>query len=393
MMKTPLSCLMRGAALAALLAAGSAHAVQDCDIAGQSVNPNNGNTTAGKTGLMRCKDRDTGVIQREQELQNGKFMGLVRHYENGKLQKEHSVNEQGNRHGRAREFAADGTVLVDTQYDNGSTVGIDKRFHANGKLRRATFYDGSNSEKASAEFNAQGQLFQLRCTDRPVLSPVVDDARLCGFNGLSRLEMFDERGALYARTQYLNGERVRFEQLYSSGKTQVLQEVSATRRLDQQFSQDGVKRREEERTLDGKRIVAMRLQQFSETGTLVKDQRWQEGRLTVETSFYLNGQPKSKTEYTRDAAGGANDRAPVQILETEYRDDGKLVATGRYLETGRRRVATGTHQVFNPAGRVVAESVYDDKGRISREKSWDDAGTLLRDDAVFEDGSRKAFAR
>lgn len=375
-----------------LIAATQAHAVQDCDIDGQSVNPNNGNTTAGKTGLMRCKDRDTGVIQREQELRHGKFMGLVRYFEDGKLRKEHSVNEQGNQHGRVREFAADGTVLADSTKDNGSTIGIDKRFHANGALRRATFYEREGGEKAYAEFNSKGQLYQLRCTDRAVLAPVVDDGKLCGFSGgTSKLEMFDERGALYARTNYQAGERVRFEQLYSTGKTQLLIETSATKRLEQNFSQDGMKRKESERTLDGKRTIAERLQTFSETGTLVKDQRWVEGRAVLETNFYLNGQPRSKTEYARASGGESN--APVQILETEYRDDGKVASVSKYVETGRRRVATGTHQSFNSAGRVVAESTYDDKGRITREKAWDDNGALLRDDAVFEDGSRKAFAR
>ena len=42
----------------------------------------------------------------------------------------------------------------------------------------------------------------------------------------------------------------------------------------------------------------------------------------------------------------------------------------------------------------MAESEYDARGRVSRERAWNDEGTqLLRDDAVFEDGSRKAFAK
>ena len=63
----------------------AALAVQDCELNGQSVNPANGSTTAGRTGLMRCKDRDSGELQREQELKAGVFMGLVRFYEKGKL--------------------------------------------------------------------------------------------------------------------------------------------------------------------------------------------------------------------------------------------------------------------------------------------------------------------
>src|SRR5688500_11655155 len=99
------------AALLALLPLG-AQAVQDCELNGQSVNQANGNTTAGKTGLMRCKDRDSGELMREQQLQNGVFMGMVRYYEQGKLLKEHSVNARGNMEGPAREFSpATGRVL------------------------------------------------------------------------------------------------------------------------------------------------------------------------------------------------------------------------------------------------------------------------------------------
>ncbi len=41
----------------------------------------------------------------------------------------------------------------------------------------------------------------------------------------------------------------------------------------------------------------------------------------------------------------------------------------------------------------MVENTYNDKGNIQRERAWDVGGQLLRDDAVFEDGSRKAFAK
>ena len=68
---------------------------------------------------------------------------------------------------------------------------------------------------------------------------------------------------------------------------------------------------------------------------------------------------------------------------------------GRYLAAGRssRQMPIGTHQSFNDNGVLVAESVYDDKGRVTRERAFDENGKLQRDDEVFEDGSRKAFAK
>lgn len=63
----------------ALLASPLAQAHENCEINGESVNPDNDNTTAGKTGTMRCKDAGSGALTREQGISNGngKFTGLV----------------------------------------------------------------------------------------------------------------------------------------------------------------------------------------------------------------------------------------------------------------------------------------------------------------------------
>ncbi|MGJ7488721.1 toxin-antitoxin system YwqK family antitoxin, partial [Variovorax sp. LT2P21] len=138
---TPRRIAPRGAAaLFALLCATAAHAQLDCELNGRSVNPANGSSTAGKTGLLRCKDHATGELQREEQIQNGVSMGLVRIYEKGKLAKEHSLNAKGNLHGRAREFSPTGRVLRDATYDDGQERGLVRNFYPDGKLRRAIFY-------------------------------------------------------------------------------------------------------------------------------------------------------------------------------------------------------------------------------------------------------------
>ena len=52
----------------------------------------------------------------------------------------------------------------------------------------------------------------------------------------------------------------------------------------------------------------------------------------------------------------------------------------------------GTHQTFDVPDLLATETLYDDKGRVTRERQFDE-GKIKRDDAVFEDGSRKAFAK
>jgi hypothetical protein len=72
-------------AAALAFACAPALAVERCELNSQSVNPSNGSTTAGKSGLMRCRDGDGGPVVREQELQNGVFMGVVRYFKDGEL--------------------------------------------------------------------------------------------------------------------------------------------------------------------------------------------------------------------------------------------------------------------------------------------------------------------
>ncbi|CAN7528363.1 toxin-antitoxin system YwqK family antitoxin [Polaromonas sp. LjRoot131] len=376
---------------ACLLAPAWAHAVQDCELNGESVNPNHGGTTAGKTGLMRCKDRDSGQPTREQELQGGKFMGLVRYFKDGKLQREYSVNERGNQHGRSRDFAPGGQVLRDSVYDNGSQMGLARSFHANGQLQRIVFYgprEGGSVEQAYAEFNESGQLQALRCGDKPLLAPPADDARWCGFSGgASQLDLFSGKGVLKGRSSYLAGKRVRHETLGEDGKPDYQEELSGSTRTERHFNNAGVKRREIQWLLDGKTSFREREQEFADSGALTRDRRWSAGKPVSDQSYYLNGQPRSKTEY-----GGEGDAAWLQT--TEFFDSGKTASTGRFSASNRyRQLPLGTHQRFNEAGKLVAESSYDERGRITREKSWDDEGKLLRDDSVFEDGSRKAYSR
>ena len=387
--RTPRRLRIGGAAAAWLFACAAAHAVQDCELNGQAVNPANAATTAGKTGVMRCKDRDSGQLAREQQVQSGTFMGLVRFYENGKLAKEHSLNARGNIEGRAREFSPSGQVLREATYEDGHEVGLVRIFYPDGSLRRATFFADAAGERASVEFTERGQLSALRCGDKPVLAPVTDDAQLCGFGGsASRVELFDARGILRSRLSYVAGKRVRSEELYDNGKPAAQDEMVGNQRTERRFSSEGVKRREVVSLLGERGAVRQREQEFSERGTLVREQRWNStGSPLSDESFYQNGQPRSKSVY---GVGGN----PRLIEITEYHDNGQRAAIGRYLAGDRQRqLPTGTHQRFSDGGLLIAESAYDDLGRVTRERSWDANGKLERDDEVFEDGSRRAFAK
>ncbi len=373
--------------MTALLMPGAAHALQDCVLGGVAVNPDNGSSTEGKSGLMRCVDRDSGLLMREQELRDGKHLGLERFYQNGKLVKEHRVNERGNKQGQAREFAPSGQVLRDDNYDNGNLVALARQYFDNGRLRRVAFYARPQGEQAYAEFNPSGQLRELHCAGAPRLAPDVDDAQLCGFNSVSELDFFSDQGLLRARLRMDKGKAVRQETLYASGVPQRVTQLQGAQRIEQNFSPAGVKLREE-RFAVGEHGSLLELEQrYAETGKLIQEKRWQAGEPTSDRSYYMNGQLRQETLYSTEQG------ARLKQL-SQYHDNGKLASVGRSRSLSLYRdVPVGAHKIFDEQGQLRSESSHDEKGHLNRERSWDAQGTLERDDEVFDDGSRKSYAK
>ncbi|WP_431110256.1 toxin-antitoxin system YwqK family antitoxin [Variovorax paradoxus] len=368
-----------------LFTPGAAHAAVECELNGRRVNPSDGSTFLGATGLMRCKDRASGEPQREQQVQNGVFNGLARFYEKGKLAREHILNTSGNIQGLAREFGPEGQVLREATYDDGQERGLVRSFYPGGRLRRVTFYPSTGTDRAFVEFTERGQLSALRCGETAMLAPAADDAQLCGFiGGPSQVQLFDARGFLRSRLSYMLGKRVRSQDFYDNGKPSVQDEIVGNQRTERHFSSEGVKRRETVWLLIERNAVRQREQEFSEKGSLIRDQRWNPaGQPVRHDSYYLNGQPRSKSVYS-----GSGDARAVDI--TEFYESGQRAAHGRYLVTGRgRQVPVGKHQRFSEKGTLLAESSFDAKGRVTRERSWDENGELQRDEHVLEDGSKK----
>lgn len=388
--------------LIVLALAGPVHAIQTCELAGEHVNPANGHTTAGKAGLMRCKDADTGVLQREQELRDGKFLGAVRFYRNGVLEREHRVNERGNRDGLAREYAATpgerNPLLREETLRNGTTVGLARSWHASGTLRRASFHGDDGREQAVAEFNEQGQLGELRCAAQPLLAPAADDAAWCGHRGgPASVSLYNGRGELTGRRVHERGELRSRESFWGNGKPRETPEIGPQGGIERSFAQDGVKRLERQwqwaagSTGETKRRVTTLEQEFHDSGTLVRERRWTPGErgaeLRSEKRWYLNGQPSEASEYTNEAGR-------LLRRDTAFHDNGQRRFEGSYAVTGRyEQQPVGVHRGFDAAGRLRAERHHDERGRVTRERELDEAGQVTRDDAVFEDGSRKAFSR
>ncbi|MFZ6719023.1 hypothetical protein [Undibacterium sp. Ji49W] len=383
-------------AAALLLPVTAAFAIEDCELNKESVNPANGSTTAGKTGIMKCVDRNSGKLVREQELQAGVFMGVRRYYKDGVLTKEFNVNERSNMHGRSREFAPNGQVLRDETYVNSNVRGLVREWHPNGAVKRIAFIGENPNEKAAVKYTSDKQLSDIECADKPLLAPHANDAALCGFNGKpSQVQLYAENGRLRSQYVLLAGVRQQSTYFHDNGKPETVEESGSKQKTRKQYSDTGILRKETVWNMIEKTAVIEREVDYHESGAKVREQLYaltekdgrRQNRLVSDASFYLNGQPRRSEKFLIE---GKNDIKEVR----NYFDNGQMSSQERYVSEGRYlERPVGIHQGFAQNGKLVRESHYDERGRIQRERSWDENGKQLSDDQVFEDGSRKAFSK
>jgi antitoxin component YwqK of YwqJK toxin-antitoxin module len=386
------------------LACPAAHAVQDCEFNGKHINTSNGAETAGKTGMVRCKERDTGLLVREYELRDGQSVGLSRYYRDGKLAKEFTITANGPHEGLEREWAANGQLVLEFTNVNGRTRGLRRQWFEDGKPRTVEWVaenqSGGEREGAAVEYRANGRLASLRCGPKPLLAPHVNDAKLCGFennNAPSTVNLYSSKGDVRSTLVLVAGVEQKATTFFDNGKPQAKQELlqQGTQKRETFYVEDGPKRREKLWDVSARPALLLRDAEFHTSGTLVVERTYQlvdangrkRSRLALEARYYLNGQPQQKDTYIPDG--------DTELRDTQYyTDQGKLRLQGRYAVLGRyNERPVGLHQVFFVSGKLEREDTFDAKGKPTRQKVWDDSGTLLSDDEVFEDGSRKAYSK
>jgi antitoxin component YwqK of YwqJK toxin-antitoxin module len=378
-------------ALVLMLPALARATPQDCELNGEPVNPDNSATLDHKSGIMRCRFRDSHWLTREEELRQGTFVGAVRAYRGGVLAKEYTVDAAGERDGEYRELAAisgkRNPVLLEESYRHGKRVGRLHAYYSSGELERVIVYDDDSHELARAELNKAGQLSDLRCADRPVLAPDVDDAPWCGDDQEPKeLPLYDAVGRVRARVRFVRGERAYETRYRADGSLEAQLEPTEAGSVQRTFGAGGVKREERQFSGHGKnQVLTLELLYFP-SGAQEAERRWERGELTLEQHWYENGQPRSKRERTH-----WNDF--VATRRSEFRDDGSPVSEGlwREGESTFGAVQIGAHKTFDPAGTLRFEREFDDQGRPTRERTWDATGKLIRDEEVREDGSHVAL--
>jgi antitoxin component YwqK of YwqJK toxin-antitoxin module len=350
-------------------------AVLDCELNGESVNPSHGGTTAGKTGIMKCVDRETRKFVREEEFRDGKRIGYRKSVDYKGNVTVGGYNEQGNRDGEFRQYAPDGTLLSEERYSNADATGLQVFYHPNRQVRRRTFAEPRKGTLASVEYNDQGQLTQLRCAEKPLIG---EDRALCGFEGkVSEVTFHNAKGEVTGQARYENGKRLAMTAYGRQGTVAQSEEAQGDRRVVRQHFPDGPLRLET--VIVGKMKQSER--ELAKSGQPLRETRWQDAYVAEEKHWYLNGQPKSRALWERDGS-------QALVKTEEFWDNGKIRA--RTVQDGRRNFI-GVQQRYNEAGALESERTYD-KGKLTHRKDYKD-GRLVLDEEYFEDGSRKSVRK
>lgn len=370
----------------------SAEAIIRCELNGKAINISNGAETAGQSGLVRCREEDTGHVQREQELRNGKYIGQERMFDrDGRLQRERTVNERGNSHGRVAEFWPNGQVRREETADNGRTQGAVRRFDATGRVERVSFHD-DGQELFHVETNGRGQPTRLLC---PRASVLPEDRKLCGFDGATDTLLHAENGTPTAQLRYDQGRLLSATEWNGDGLVSAQQLVVEGRRVHRSFHTEGgrsVLREErvfapDERALRDTRGPLWSTRRYGASGQLIEQRGFDGGREVQVERWYLNGSVRERSTWS-----GTGEQA--RLLREMYRDDGSLL---RRDQLTKDQWPVGTQQAFHDNGRLAMEEQYsapDARGRtrLTARKQWDEAGKLVADDTILEDGSRQRRA-
>ena len=368
-------------ALALSLSSGLALAVPQCELNGESVSPNNGHTTAGKSGVMRCTD-DSGPIRlREQTLRDGRFEGPALFVMHSGERREYSVNARGNREGVFREWDASGTLRREQNLDNGQAIGEQKTFAASGHLARLD-YVVNRRVAVSIGYLADGSLSALRCA--PV-SLLPQDRSVCGHEGqASAVTLHREPGQASGTVSFLAGELVRQTVVNAQGGLVRSEELTRTpgepdRRIKRVYYPSGQLRSETDLLQRDPDVLVREgvVREWASSGQLTQQTVWVAGREQRIEQWYLNGQRKFVQTIQRE---GRNEQRDT----TSYWDSGERAAEN----AERNGRLFGWQRYFGETGVLQREDEHGPRGVLLRRKTYDGRGALEKEERFLEDGSR-----
>lgn len=320
----------------------------NCTLKGEHVSPYNGATTAGKTGMVICKNEE-GKVTREYELKDGKEIGrkvFVRYDGN---REEYSVNEKGNIDGLKKVFNKDGKLIYEGNYSNSDSVGLHKEWYDSGALK------GIHADnKMRIDFDRDGNPYNIRCDKEK--SYTKEDKEICGWN--KPFETKHKRGS----------------ETYSKG--QLIKEVILD--FKGKLSSESVIENGVETT-----------KKFFETGE-VKSISTYKGRTILSLKeFYMNGNLSSEATIKPDGDFLRKD-------QKTYYDDKTLSSEGSYIMMRNFDQPDGLVKSYwqNTKPKMIENykdgkyegevQTFDDNGQLISKRTY--AADILKREIIYKDG-------
>jgi antitoxin component YwqK of YwqJK toxin-antitoxin module len=185
-----------------------------CTLNGDYVNPNHGGTTAGKTGMVICKN-DEGKVTREYELREGKEIGKRVRVDSQGNREEYSVNEKGNMDGLKKVFNKDGKLTYEGRYKNSDGVGLHKEWFDSGKLKSIHY-----ENKMSIDFKETEEPYNIRCSKEEAFTS--EDKEICGWkkpyeSTVGRSKLTYSKGHLIKEIEHNRDGKIQYESVVEEG--------------------------------------------------------------------------------------------------------------------------------------------------------------------------------
>lgn len=310
---------------------------QTCTLNNEHVNLNHGGTTAGKTGMIICKNED-GKVVREFEMRNGKEVGKVMRIDWDGNREEYSINEKGNTDGEKKTFHKNGTLIFKGKFVNGNSVGVHKYFYPSGKLKDIYYYEeGRSNSLMNMSLREDGSVTSFHCAKE---SMAKEDKQVCGWGKKITTKLFNQEVTM------LDGKQINEIQFDRNNK-KVL----------------------ERSTTDGMTIE----KRFFETGELKEENTFKDRIQLTSKEYFMNGKMSKETTF-EDV-----DKKVLQTIKTYY-DDGSLMSEGKYFRGGRyagRDKPHGEIKTYYMNGKLQSSENYIDGERNGEFNYFDDKGLSL----------------
>lgn len=313
---------------------------------GDPVNPNHGGTTAGKTGMVICKD-DDGKVIREYELRNGKEIGKRMRVDSQGNREEYAVNEQGNMHGLKKVYNKDGKLIYEGKYENSDGVGLHKEFFDSGKLK-GIHYENS----MSIDFKESGEPYNIRCGKETYAK---EDREICGWDkphesNLGSYKVTYDKGKLIKEIGYYRDGKVRTESIVDDG-------------------------------IETQKV-------FFETGELKTVSTFKGREPLTKKEYFMNGNVSKEMTFK------AGDKFLKKEMKTYY-DDKTLESEGTYIVMRNYDEQDGEIKSYwqdskprsienYKEGKLEGESQYfDDKGQLVSKRTYEN--DVLKREVLYKD--------